>query len=176
MKNKSAKLALASSLPRENQTASSVAHDTLVAATSQIVSAYIINRGNESINLNALTADVYATLCSLCQERSARPTRVTAEGTTRKPVVSVEESVQADYLVCLEDGKRVKMLKRHLKTAYNMSPDQYRARWDLPATYPMVAPNYAKVRSQLAKQIGLGQRNSLPAVRKRMDTAANTLR
>lgn len=175
MKNKSAKLALASSLPRENQTASSVTHDTLVAATSQIVSAYIINRGNESINLNALTADVYATLCSLCREAQSG-SRATTKNTTRKPVVAVEESVQADYLVCLEDGKRVKMLKRHLKTAYNMSPEQYRARWDLPATYPMVAPNYAKVRSQLAKQIGLGQRNSLPGVKKRMDTAAGTLR
>lgn len=147
--------------------------EALLLATSQIVSAYIVNRPTEALNLTALTADVYAILRSLTMEES---TTVTLSNSKRKPVVSVEDSIKADYLVCLEDGKRVKMLKRHLKTAYNMSPEQYRARWDLPANYPMVAPNYAKVRSQLAKQIGLGRRAALPTVKQRMNAAAGSLR
>ena len=73
------------------------------------------------------------------------------------PAVAVKKSVTPDYIVCLEDGKKLKMLKRHLRTAYNMSPEEYRHRWDLPADYPMVAPNYAKQRSQLARKMGLGQ-------------------
>ena len=173
MKNKASKLSLANSAERVEPTASST-HDTLIAATSQIVSAYIVNRGSDALNLNALMADVYATLSNLAQV-GQRSTSQPSGGNSRKPVVSVEESVKADYLVCLEDGKRVKMLKRHLKTAYNMSPEQYRARWNLPATYPMVAPNYAKVRSQLAKQIGLGRRG-LPSVKQRMNAAAGSLR
>ena len=92
-----------------------------------------------------------------------------------QPAVPVKKSVHPDYIICLEDGKRLKMLKRHLKTAYNMTPEQYRARWDLPATYPMVAPNYAQVRSQLAKNIGLGRRG-LPAVAKRLSGERITLR
>jgi predicted transcriptional regulator len=175
MKNKSGKLSLATSGERAGATAHAT-HDTLIAATSQIVSAYIVNRPGEALNLTALTADVYATLNSLSQSEQATNAASSNGSNSRKPVVSVEESVKADYLVCLEDGKRVKMLKRHLKTAYNMSPEQYRARWNLPATYPMVAPNYAKVRSQLAKQIGLGRRGALPAVSKRMNAAAGTLR
>ena len=80
----------------------------------------------------------------------------TADAERPKPAVPIKKSIQPDYIVCLEDGKELKMLKRHLKTAYDMTPDEYRARWDLPPDYPMVAPNYAKRRSQLAKQIGLG--------------------
>ncbi len=156
--------------------ASSTMHETLVASAAQIVSAYIVNRPNEAFNLTALTADVYATLRQLAERETSSVSSGHASSVARKPVVAVEDSVKADYLVCLEDGKRVKMLKRHLKTAYGMSPEQYRARWELPATYPMVAPNYAKVRSQLAKQIGLGRRASLPTARQRMDTAALTLR
>lgn len=139
--------------------------DALIAATSQIVSAYLVNRPTEQVNLQALTADVFATLRRLAQQEAA--SMAAENNTSRKPMVAIEESVKADYLVCLEDGKRVKMLKRHLKTSYNMSPDEYRARWSLPASYPMVAPNYAKVRSNLAKQIGLGRRG-VPAVAKRM--------
>ncbi|MBP2293822.1 putative transcriptional regulator [Azospirillum rugosum] len=75
-----------------------------------------------------------------------------------QPAVPIKKSVTPDYIVCLEDGKKLKMLKRHLKTAYNMSPEEYRDRWGLPADYPMVAPNYARQRSSLAKQIGLGTR------------------
>lgn len=174
MKPKNAKLALAYNDARDVQATPS--NDTLVVAAAQIVSAYIVNRPNEAFNLTALTTDVYATLRQLAGSETTSSTGTGHSGSGRKPVVSVEESVKADYLVCLEDGKRVKMLKRHLKTAYNMSPEQYRARWDLPATYPMVAPNYAKVRSQLAKQIGLGRRQGLSSVTKRMNAAAATLR
>lgn len=147
--------------------------DALLAATAQIVSAYILNRPQEEMNLTALTADVYGTLRQLAGVSEGSAHDMNAQ--PKKPVVAIEESVKADYIICLEDGKRVKMLKRHLKTAYNMSPEQYRARWNLPASYPMVAPNYAKVRSQLAKQIGLGRR-SLPTVKQRMNTAAAALR
>lgn len=174
MKNKSAKLSLASNLAQDSAPATS--NDTLVAAAAQIVSAYIVNRPNEAFNLTALTTDVFATLRQLAASEASATHITTSGGTNRKPVVSVEESVKADYLVCLEDGKRVKMLKRHLKTAYNMSPEQYRARWDLPATYPMVAPNYAKVRSNLAKQIGLGRRSGLTAAKARMNAAAAGMR
>jgi len=138
--------------------------DQLIAATSQIVSAYLVNRPNEDFNLNSLMADVFATLRGLAEQHTHAPV---GKATRRNPSVSIEDSVKADYLVCLEDGKRVKMLKRYLKTTYQMSPEEYRARWDLPANYPMVAPNYAVVRSQLAKKIGLGRRG-LPTVAKRM--------
>lgn len=127
-------------------------HDTLILASSQIVSAYIVNRPNEKVNLPALTAEVYNTLAQLAQGRAATGTA------NRAPTVPVEESVKPEYLICLEDGKQVKMLKRYLRSNYNMTPEEYRARWNLPATYPMVAPNYAKVRSALAKKIGLGRR------------------
>ncbi len=78
----------------------------------------------------------------------------------RKPAVSVRRSVTTDYIVCLEDGRRMKMLKRHLRTAYNLTPEDYRRRWNLPADYPMVAPNYAKRRSEFAKKIGLGRKSA----------------
>lgn len=133
-------------------------HDVLIASAAQVVSAYVMNRPQETLNLTALLSDVYATLVALAEgeSRSVSP---------RRPSVAVEDSVQDDYLVCLEDGKQVKMLKRYLKSAYNMSPEEYRVRWNLPATYPMVAPNYAVVRSKLAKEIGLGRRG-MPAVAK----------
>ena len=126
--------------------------DSLIQSTAQIVSAYIVNRPGERINLNQLTADVYASLARLSGQQAGTGTA------GRAPAVSVEDSITPEYLVCLEDGKQVKMLKRYLRATYNMTPEEYRARWNLPATYPMVAPNYAKVRSQLAKKIGLGQR------------------
>ncbi len=124
-------------------------HEVLVSASAQLVSAYVMNRPHESINLNAMLAEVYATLASLDTGHAA---------SAKRPRIAIEDSVQDDYLVCLEDGKRVKMLKRYLKAAHNMTPDEYRARWNLPTDYPMVAPNYALVRSRLAKEIGLGKR------------------
>lgn len=140
-----------------------LSHDVLMSATAQIVSAYIAQRGNEQLNLSSLTADVYATLLHLSENTVLSSQNSVMEKSSK---VSVEDSVRPDYLICLEDGKRVKMLKRYLKTNYNMTPEEYRNRWNLPESYPMVAPNYAEVRSQLAKKIGLGTRGmSLAAKR-----------
>jgi len=152
--------------------ATQVSHDVLLSAAAQIVSAYIVNRPNEALQLTQLTADVYHTLASLSQDAQNVQNTATSN---RRPSVAIEDSVKADYLICLEDGKQVKMLKRYLKSNYNMTPEQYRARWELPLTYPMVAPNYAKVRSNLAKQIGLGRRG-LPHVAKRLNDARVSVR
>lgn len=143
-------------------------HDTLIAATAQIVSSYIVNRPQENLDLAALTADVYATLVQ-CAERGefAMPSQ-----DKKSPAVNVEDSVKPDYLICLEDGKRVKMLKRYLKTNFNLTPEEYKRRWSLPASYPMVAPNYAKVRSRLAKEIGLGKRGMPTGAAKRLAMVA----
>ena len=149
----------------------SVSHEIIMASAAQIVSAYIMNRPNEQFNITQLTADVYATLSALSRGEqvkmvgSSKKAMASSAMNTSAPKVAVEESVKPDYLVCLEDGKRVKMLKRYLKTNFNMSPEEYRNRWSLPETYPMVAPNYAKVRSQLAKKIGLGTRGMPRAAR-----------
>ncbi len=118
--------------------------------TAQIVSAHVANNSVAPDALPGLIQDVFRTLSSVDRELVAldKP----------QPAVSVRKSVFADYIVCLEDGKKLKMLKRHLKTAYDMTPEQYRERWGLPADYPMVAPDYARHRSALAKQIGLGSK------------------
>lgn len=122
----------------------------LLSQTVEIVSSYVSNNTVAVSDLPRLIEETYAALNAqggpIEEVDPERP----------KPAVPIKKSVQPDYIVCLEDGKELKMLKRHLKTAYDMTPDEYRARWDLPADYPMVAPNYAKRRSQLAKQIGLG--------------------
>ena len=120
-----------------------------VEYTVEVVSAYVANNSVSPEELPELIGQVYATLAGLGMAESAKPE-------TPKPVVPINKSITPDYIICLEDGKRLKMLKRHLKTAYNMTPEEYRARWGLPVTYPMVAPNYAKQRSKLAKEIGLG--------------------
>ena len=121
----------------------------LLSLTSSIVAAHVSNNSVAVTDLPQLIRDVHETLASVGsgQDREAeRPT----------PAVSVKKSVTPDFIICLEDGKKLKMLKRHLKTAYNMTPEEYRERWGLPSNYPMVAPNYARQRSKLAKQIGLG--------------------
>lgn len=156
----SSSLKLAAISDHATPKASGNTHEILVASAAQIVSAYIMNRPNEPVDLTAMVSDVYRTLASLAHQEQL------AQG-QRRPSVAVEDSVQDDYLVCLEDGKQVKMLKRYLKANYNMSPEEYRARWNLPATYPMVAPNYAVVRSKLAKEIGLGRRG-MPTVAKKL--------
>ncbi|MHA1597497.1 MAG: MucR family transcriptional regulator [Alphaproteobacteria bacterium] len=120
----------------------------ILELTTEIVSAHV---GNNSIavgDLPGLIQDVHKTLSGLGNEAAAteRP----------RPAVPVKKSITPDYIICLEDGKKLKMLKRHLTTSYGMSPSEYRERWGLPADYPMVAPNYAKRRSALAKKIGLG--------------------
>jgi predicted transcriptional regulator len=120
----------------------------LLALTTQIVAAHVANNTVNVNDLPQLIHEVFRTLASVGTAPVAleRP----------QPAVPVKKSVTPDYIICLEDGKKLKMLKRHLKTAYNMSPEEYRERWGLPADYPMVAPNYAQHRSSLAKKIGLG--------------------
>ena len=125
--------------------------ETLITLTADIVSAHVSNNSVAVNDLPVLIANVHTALNGLgtpAEVPQAKP----------EPAVSIRSSVKPDYIVCLEDGKKLKMLKRHLTTAYKMTPAQYRARWGLPADYPMVAPNYAKVRSSLAKQIGLGHK------------------
>ena len=120
----------------------------VLGLTAQIVSAHVSNNSVAPDALPALIQDVYRTLSGVGRE-PAQPDKP-------QPAVPVKKSVFPDHIVCLEDGKKLKMLKRHLKTAYNMTPEQYRERWGLPPEYPMVAPNYARHRSSLAKKIGLG--------------------
>lgn len=123
----------------------------LLSLTTNIVAAHVSNNSVAVGDLPALIRDVFQTLSSVGGNGERQVERPT-------PAVPIKKSVTPDYIVCLEDGKQLKMLKRHLKTAYNMSPEEYRERWDLASDYPMVAPNYAKQRSKLAKQIGLGTR------------------
>lgn len=125
----------------------------LLALTTEIVAAHVSNNTVAVGDLGQLINQVYQSLANIGGAPSA-----SAPATRPQPAVSVKKSIQPDYLVCLEDGKKLKMLKRHLKTAYNMSPEAYRERWGLPNDYPMVAPNYARQRSRLAKEIGLGTR------------------
>lgn len=122
----------------------------LLELTTEIVAAHVGNNDVTTTEVSQLIQDVYKTLASVGAAPAA-PERP-------KPAVPVRKSVFPDHIVCLEDGKKLKMLKRHLKTAYNMTPDEYRERWGLAADYPMVAPNYAKHRSNLAKKIGLGRK------------------
>ena len=127
----------------------------LLALTTEIVAAHVSNNTVAVGDLGQLINQVYQSLANIGGGGAGAP----AAPTTRpQPAVSVKKSIQPDYLICLEDGKKLKMLKRHLKTAYNMSPEVYRERWGLPSDYPMVAPNYARQRSRLAKEIGLGTR------------------
>jgi predicted transcriptional regulator len=126
------------------------ASQDVLALTAQIVAAHVSNNPVDSEALPSLIHNVYASLAGIGHDRAAP----VAE--QRQPAVPVKKSIFPDHLVCLEDGKKLKMLKRHLKTAFDLSPEQYRERWGLAADYPMVAPNYARHRSSLAKKIGLG--------------------
>jgi predicted transcriptional regulator len=125
----------------------------VLGLTAQIVSAHVSNNSITPDALPGLIQDVYRTLAGVGREPE-QPDKP-------QPAVPVKKSVFADYLICLEDGKKLKMLKRHLKTAYGLTPDQYRERWGLPPEYPMVAPSYADHRSTLAKKIGLGTKPRL---------------
>jgi predicted transcriptional regulator len=127
-------------------------HTDLLALTTEIVSAHLANNTLTASEIPSLIERVYKSLSSLGAEST--PTSIVAD--RPQPAVPIRKSVMPDYIICLEDGKKLKMLKRHLKTAYKMTPEQYRERWGLPIDYPMVAPNYAKTRSRLAKDIGLG--------------------
>ncbi|MBL8575707.1 MAG: MucR family transcriptional regulator [Mesorhizobium sp.] len=127
--------------------------------TAEIVAAYVANNSVPAGNLSDLIATVHEAVTGL-----GKPTAAVAA--TPTPAVNPKKSVHADYIVCLEDGKRFKSLKRHLMTHYNLTPEEYRAKWGLPHDYPMVAPSYAAQRSDLAKKMGLGRKAKKP-VRKR---------
>lgn len=129
--------------------ATSDIQETLVTLTADIVAAHVSNNSVAVSDLPLLIQNVHGALTGL--GRAAAEPEVKQE-----PAVSIRSSVKPDYIVCLEDGKKLKMLKRHLMTHYQMTPEQYRAKWNLPADYPMVAPNYAEQRRTLAKKIGLG--------------------
>jgi len=128
-----------------------VDHSELLTLTSDIVAAHVSNNSVASSDLPSLIQSVFGTLSGL----GTAPAEPEVE---LKPAVPVKKSVTDDYIICLEDGKKLKMLKRHLKTAYDLTPEDYRAKWGLPHDYPMVAPNYALKRQQLAKKIGLGRK------------------
>jgi predicted transcriptional regulator len=129
-----------------------ISHADLLQMTAQVVSAYVGNNNIADVQLPEIIRSVYGSLTLL---EGAGAGEVVPE---QKPAVPVKRSITPDYIVCLEDGKKLKMLKRHLRTTYNLTPDEYRAKWGLAADYPMVAPNYAKQRSAFAKKIGLGKR------------------
>ena len=126
-----------------------VAKEDLMANTTDIVSSYVSNVQIQPSEISDVIENVYRSLSALSGDGSPLAERP-------QPAVPIKRSVTSDYIVCLEDGKKLKMLKRHLKSAYNLSPEEYRERWGLPADYPMVAPSYAEKRSRLAKDIGLG--------------------
>jgi predicted transcriptional regulator len=126
--------------------------ENLISHTTAIVASYVANNTVAPKDLPELIDSVYKALGSA----GSAPV-VTAP---QEPAVPIKKSVTPDYLVCLEDGKKVKMLKRHLRTAYNLSPSEYRAKWGLPADYPMAAPNYAAQRSEMAKRFGLGRKSA----------------
>ncbi len=125
----------------------------LLGLTSQIVSAFVSKNSIQAADIPSLISSVHQSLATLGQpQASVEP------AADLKPAVPVKKSVTADYIVCLEDGKKLKMLKRHLMSTYKLTPDEYRAKWGLPTDYPMVAPNYAKARSEMAVKIGLGRK------------------
>jgi len=124
----------------------------LVELTAEIISAYVSNNTVVPTDLPGIIGDVHEALSKASQRIG------TTEREELRPAIAVKKSVTPDFIVCLEDGKKFKSLKRHLRTHYNLSPEEYREKWGLPHDYPMVAPNYAAARSQLAKQMGLGTR------------------
>jgi predicted transcriptional regulator len=124
---------------------------SFIGLTARIVSAYVSNNTVAAQDLSALINQVHSALTRVSSGLGELPSE------PLRPAVSVKKSITPEHIVCLEDGKKFKSLKRHLRTQYGMTPEQYRDKWGLPADYPMVAPNYAAARSQLAKQMGLGQ-------------------
>jgi predicted transcriptional regulator len=130
----------------------------LIGMTADIVSAYVGNNSVSTTELPNLITSIHRALAGVNGAVEAP-----VEAAPKEPAVPVKKSIAPDYLICLEDGRKFKSLKRHLRTKYNMSPEEYRAKWGLAKDYPMVAPNYAKARSDLAKQMGLGQGGRKPA-------------
>lgn len=141
------------------QAPNTVAEEDLLRMTTEVVAAYVRNNTLPTAQLADVISGVYHSLKTL-EGRTAQPKQEPL-----KPAVPIRKSITADYLICLEDGKKLKMLKRHLRSTYNLSPDEYRQKWGLPADYPMVAPNYAEQRSAFAKKIGLGRGTGRPGRR-----------
>ena len=144
-------------------------NETLITLTSDIVSAHVSNNRVSTEDLSMLISSVYGALAELGAS-------IPAPEAAPEPAVSIRSSVKNDYIVCLEDGKKLKMLKRHLMTRYKMTPADYRLRWSLPADYPMVAPAYAERRRELAKKIGLGRKlgTKMPPRANAADAVAKT--
>jgi predicted transcriptional regulator len=128
-----------------------VDHSELLALTSDIVAAHVANNTVPGADLPALIESVFGTLSTLGTDAAEPEVEL-------KPAVPIKKSITDDHIICLEDGKKMKMLKRHLKTDHDLTPDEYRAKWGLSHEYPMVAPNYALKRQELAKKIGLGRK------------------
>ena len=143
------------------QTPNKVAEEELLRMTTDVVAAYVSNNTLPTAQLSEVIGAVFQSLKALDGQGGE------AKSEPLKPAVPIRKSITPDFLICLEDGRKFKSLKRHLRTKYNMSPEEYRAKWNLPKDYPMVAPNYAKARSDLAKQMGLGQGGRKPARRGR---------
>jgi len=133
--------------------------DELIKFATDIVAAYVSNNPTPISEIPGMIKSIHATLGSLAGSTGAEMP------TTQKPAVTIKKSITPEYIVCLEDGKKLKMLKRYLRSRYSLTPEEYRAKWGLPADYPMVAPNYAAQRSEFAKKIGLGR--SAPATKAR---------
>tara|TARA_B100000029_G_scaffold466334_1_gene501773 strand:- start:10155 stop:10661 length:507 start_codon:yes stop_codon:yes gene_type:complete len=127
-------------------------HDDVLKMTAQIVAAYVGNNSVGGSQISELIKAVYSNLAGLKDNVEVN------NKVRQKPAVTIKKSITADYLICLEDGKKLKMLKRYLRTSYGLTPEEYRTKWGLSSDYPMVAPNYAKQRSAFAKKIGLGKR------------------
>jgi predicted transcriptional regulator len=129
-----------------------VSRDDVLRMAVDVVAAYLSNNQVATSQISEIIQSVFSSLSSLDVQPAEAPVEAP------KPATSVRKSVTPDYIICLEDGKKLKMLKRHLRTTYNMTPEEYRAKWNLPPDYPMVAPNYARQRSDFAKRIGLGRK------------------
>jgi len=135
--------------------------DQLLDAACKIVAAYVRNNPLAPTELAMMIKNIHATLGALSTGHNVEV------AAPLKPAISVKKSITPDYIICLEDGKKLKMLKRYIRTRYGLSPEEYRAKWGLPADYPLVAPNYAARRSEFAKKIGLGRRTATPPKRKK---------
>jgi predicted transcriptional regulator len=144
-----------------DDTNNAVDNDDILKMTVEIVAAYVSNNDVNSALVPDVINSIYSSLTSLNSQSSQKAAEA------QKPAISIRRSITPEYIVCLEDGKKLKMLKRHLRASYGMSPDDYRNKWGLPLDYPMVAPNYAEQRSNFAKKIGLGRKKGEKIVRRR---------
>ena len=138
----------------EREDSAKKSHAELLQMTTQIVSSFVSNNDSSGSQIPDVIRSTYTTLSAQSADGGE------AVQNEKKPAVSIRRSVTPDFIICLEDGKKLKMLRRHLRTTYGLTPEEYRAKWGLPADYPMVAPNYAAQRSAFAKKIGLGRKSN----------------